>query len=145
MLVSYYLSLFVDRKRKAIKSRIDSVDTTQLTDEQEKLLQFDFIQYSNFEIMALFKVLFFKTNEDNIKSISGKKISYFEKNTIEKIEKGYEFISNFILDDLKKRKIRDSKIVNSVIFKSKEFYPLLKKTFEERLSNELVDLKEFKL
>lgn len=145
MLVSYYLGLFVDRKRKAIKSKIDLVDTTELTDEQEKLLQFDFIQYSNFEIMALFKILFFKINEDNIKSISGKKISYFEKNTIEKIEKGYVFISNFILDDLKKRKIKDSKIVNSVIFKSKEFYPVLKKTFEEKLSNEFANLNQFKL
>lgn len=145
MLVSYYLNLFVDRKRKATKTRIDSIDTMQLTKEEEKLLEFDFIQYSNFEIMALFKLLFFKANEDNIKSVSGKMISFFEKNTIEKIEKGYTFISNFILEDLKNRKKKDSKIVNSVIFKSKEYYPNLSKLFVDKLNSEKNRIKELKL
>lgn len=145
MLLSYYLNLLVDRKRKAIKVKIDAIDTTQLTKEKEKLLEFDFIQYSNFEIMALFKILFFKTNEDNIKSISGKIISYFEEDTIEKIEKGYTYISNFILEDLNTRKKKDSKIVNSVLFKNKEYYSTLRKSFIEKLNSETELIKELKL
>lgn len=146
MLVSYYLNLLVDRKRKATKKNIDAIDTTvELTKEQEKLLEYDFIQYANFEIMALFKLLFYKTNEENIKSINGKVISYFEKGTIEKIEKGYLFIIEFILKNINERKKLNSKIVNSVLFKNKEFYPSLSKSFITEMNNEEEKIKELKL
>ncbi|GAB2545628.1 AIPR family protein [Rufibacter soli] len=145
MLVSYHLNQLVDRKRKAIKSRISSIDTTKSTKEEKKLLEYDFIQYSNFEIMALFKVLFLKTNGDNVKSISGKVISYFEKGTIEKIEAGYVYISDFILSDLTNRRKLNSKIVNSVIFKSKDYYPELRGLFIEKINSENDVIKAFKL
>ena len=146
MLISYHLNLLVDRKRKAIKKQIDSIDTTNtLTKEEEELLEYDFVQYANFEIMALFKLLFFKTNEDNIKAINGKVITYFENNTIEKIDKGYLFIINFILENLIERKNTNSKIVNSVIFKSKDFYPSLSKSFIEKLNSNKVDISHLKL
>ncbi|ARV15369.1 AIPR family protein [Polaribacter sp. SA4-12] len=146
MLISYHLNLLVDRKRKAIKKEIDGIDTTvKLTSDQESTLEYDFIQYANFEIMALFKLLFYKTNEDNLKAINGKVISYFEKNTIEKIDKGYIFITKFILENLKERKKLNSKIVNSVIFKSKDFYPSMSKSFSEKLKIEKGIIVELKL
>jgi len=146
MLISYHLNLLVDRKRKAIKKQIDAIDTTEtLTKEQEKFLEYDFVQYANFEIMALYKLLFHKTNEDNTKAINGKVISYFEKNTIEKIDKGYLFIIEFILKNLKERKKLNSKIVNSVIFKSKDFYPTLSKSFLEKLNDQKVKISDLKL
>jgi hypothetical protein len=146
MLISYHLNLLVDRKRKAIKKEIDGIDTTvKLTSYQESTLEYDFIQYANFEIMALFKLLFYKTNEDNLKAINGKVISYFEKNTIEKIDKGYIFITKFILENLKERKKLNSKIVNSVIFKSKDFYPSMSESFLEILKIEKEIIVELKL
>lgn len=144
MLISYYFNLLVDRKRKSIKKKIDSIETTEnLTIDQETLLNYDFVQYSNFEIMALFKILYLKTNEDNTKAINGKLISYFENNTIDKIDKSYNIIIEFISDYLKVLKKSNTKIVNSVIFKNKEFYPSLKSSFSEKL-NEL-DLTEVRL
>jgi hypothetical protein len=95
--------------------------------------------------MALYKLLFHKTNEDNIKAINGKVISYFEKNTIEKIDKGYLFIIEFILTNLKERKKLNSKIVNSVIFKSKDFYPTLSKSFLEKLNDNKTNISDLKL
>lgn len=146
MLVAYYINLLVDRKRKAIKKEIDSIDTTKtLTKDQELILKYDFIQYANFEIMALFKLLFYITNEDNLKSINGKLISYFENDTIQKIEYGYNILINFILDDLKARKKLNSKIVNSVIFKNKEFYPSLSKSFIDKFKSDTKFIKELKL
>jgi hypothetical protein len=146
MLISYYLNLLVDRKRKTIKKEIDSIDTTKnLTKEQELLLEYDFVQYANFEILALFKLLFLKSNEDNLKGINGKVISYFDNDTIEKIEKGYTFIIDFIYSDLKDRKKLNSKIVNSVIFKNKDFYLSLSKMFIEKLEIEKGSISKFKL
>ena len=136
MHLSYQLNLLVDRKRKSFKSKINLIDTTKLSLEDEKLLEFDFIQYSNFEIIALFKILFYKVNEHNILSINGKSITYFEKGTTEIIEKCYSYITNFISNDLKDRKKMDSKIVNSVLFKSKEYYPSLKEKFINKLETE---------
>jgi len=142
MLLSYYLNLLVDRKRKATKAKIDAIDTSEkLTKGEKTLLEYDFIQYSNFEIMALFKILFYKTNESNIKGLNGIAISYFEKNTIDKIEKGYSYISDFILKDLNKRKSKNSKIVNSVLFKSKDFYPELKKSFVDKVNSDETKIK----
>lgn len=145
MILSYYLNLLVDRKRKSFKSKISEIDTTKLKEDDKKLLEFDFIQYSNFEIIALFKILFYKANELNQNSINGKAITYFEKNTLEIIEKCYGYISNFILYDLKKRKELDSKIVNSVIFKSKEYYPSLKDNFLKKMEAEKEILLKLKL
>ena len=136
MHLSYHLNLLVDRKRKSFKSKINLIDTTKLSPEDEKLLEYDFIQYSNFEIIALFKILFYKVNEHNTLSINGKSITYFEKGTTEIIEKCYDYITNFISNDLKDRKKIDSKIVNSVIFKSKEYYPSLKEKFINKLETE---------
>jgi len=90
-------------------------------------------EYANFEIMALFKVLFNETNKDNRKLITGKAISYFENDTIENIEKGYNLIVNFILKNLEQRRKIDIKIVNSVLFKSKDFYTSLRKDFIDYL------------
>jgi len=145
MILSYYLNLLVDRKRKSFKSKINAIDTTKLKEDDLKLLEFDFIQYSNFEIIALFKVLFYKANEHNQNSINGKVITYFEKNTLEIIDECYRYISNFILFDLKKRKELDSKIVNSVIFKSKEYYPSLRDNFFKKMETEKEFLLKLKL
>jgi hypothetical protein len=145
MILSYHLNLLVDRRRKAFKSIINDIDTTKLTVEEEKLLEYDFIQYSNFEIIALFKILFYKANEHNLNSINGKALSYFEKNTLDVIEKCYVFITNFILEDLKERKSKDSKIVNSVIFKSKEYYPSLRDIFLKKLEKDKNTLTKLKL
>ncbi|MDA8963515.1 AIPR family protein [bacterium] len=145
MLLSYYLNLLVDRKRKEFKSKIDAVDTNALKDGEAELLKFDFIQYANYEIMALFKTLFYNVNADNIKGVSGKAITYFEKDTIDRIENGYQFIIKFILSDLENRKKTDSKIVNSVLFKNKEFYPTLKKDFIEKLNSDKFNSKDYKL
>ena len=136
MYLSYHLNLLVDRKRKSFKSRINFIDTTKLGSEDLKLLEFDFIQYSNFEIIALFKILFYKVNENNTLSINGKSITYFEKGTTEIIEKCYSYITNFISNDLRERKKTDLKIVNSVLFKSKEYYPSLKEKFINKLETE---------
>ena len=96
MLVSYYLHLLIDRKRKWYKSRISDIDTSiDLSNEESELLKFDFIQYANFEILALFKVFLLKANSHNIKSINGKIIIYYDKDTFESVEKNYDFIVNF--------------------------------------------------
>nr|WP_298660067.1 AIPR family protein [uncultured Flavobacterium sp.] len=145
MHLSYHLNLLVDRKRKSFKSKINLIDTTKLSPEDEKLLEYDFIQYSNFEIIALFKILFYKVNEHNPLSINGKSITYFEKGTTEIIEKCYGYITNFISNDLKDRKKIDSKIVNSVIFKSKEYYPSLKEKFINKLETEKQAITTLKL
>ncbi len=150
MLVAYYLNLLVDRKRKAIKKKIDNIDTNNLTInnltiEDKELLEYDFIQYANFDIMALFKLLFYKTNEDNPKAINGKIISFFEKGTIERIENAYNFITSFILEYLKEIKRKDSKIVYSVLFKSKDFYPSLSKSFYDKMNSDSSFIKDIKL
>lgn len=132
MYVAYLLHLLIDRKRKAIKSIIDKIDTNNLKNNEQDYLKYDFIQYANFEILALFKILLLHTNE-NANSINGKLITYFENNTLDKVEKQYQYISDFILSDLEKRKKDDSKIVNSVLFKSKEYYKSLKKDSEHSL------------
>lgn len=133
MLVSYYLYLLIDRKRKTLKNKIDNINTTKLSIADEELLKFDFIQYSNFEILALFKVFFYYINSNNLKEINGKIISYFEKDTINIIEKTYDLIIEFIKESIIILKKTDSKIVNSVLFKSKEFYTKLKSEFEMKL------------
>lgn len=133
MIIAYYLNSFVEKKRKLFKSKINNINMTELKEDDKKLLEFDFIQYSNFEIIALFKILFYKANEHNQNSINGKVMTYFEKNTLNIIEKCYEYISNFILNDLKERKNLDYRIVNSVIFKSKDYYPSLKDNFMKKI------------
>jgi len=144
MLVSYYLYLLIDRRRKRFKKLIDQIDTTQeLTNDEKKLLNYDFIQYANFDILALFKILFEETNKDNTKSINGKIISYFEKDKIENIEKSYNYITDYLFNYIQEIKDLDTKIVNSVLFKSKDFYRKLKNRFENDL--EVIDLKEYKL
>jgi len=145
MLISYYLYLLIDRKRKAIKKQIDSIDTTQLTNKEEELLKYDFIQYANFELLALFKILFYNIHKSNLKEINGKIISYFEKGTIGTIGKSYEILKDYIKTDLLERKLKDSKIVNSVIFKSKEYYPSLKNKFEKELDENVAKYADLKL
>lgn len=145
MLLSYHLNLLTDRRRKSFKTKINLIDTNNLKPEEERLLEFDFIQYSNFEILALFKILLHKANEHNIASITGKSISYFEKGTVDVLEKCYAYITNFIADDLKERKAIDSKIVNSVLFKNKEYYPKLRNSFINKMESELETVQKLKL
>lgn len=146
MQVAYYLNLFIDKKRKEIKAQIDSIDTTEeLSKEDEKLLEFAFIQYANYEFMALFKILLYESNKENLKSINGKLISYFDSSNIKIIEANYDFIKVYILAHINKLKELDSKIVNSVIFKNKEFYVTLKNNFISHLAEQQKDLKNLKL
>ena len=72
-------------------------------------------------------------------------VHYFENNTIEKIENGYIYIANFIKEELIKRREIDSKIIDSVIFKSKDFYPSLKNAFNNKLNDEIDIVNEYKL
>lgn len=144
MLVSYYLYLLIDRKRKSFKKQIDQIDTTtELSKEDLKMLNFDFIQYANFDTLALFNVFFNIVNKDNVKSINGKLISFFEKGTIERIEKSYIYITEYLHTYIQEIKDLDAKIVNSVLFKSKDFYRKLRNQFEIDL--EKIDKKEYKL
>lgn len=144
MLVSYYLHLLIDRKRKCFKKIIDEIDTTkELSDKDSRLLDFDFIQYANFDILALFNIFFNIVNKDNIKSINGKLISYFEKGTIDKIEKAYLFTTEFLYEYVQDLKKLDAKIVNSVLFKNKDFYKKLRDSFEKYIQEN--DLKDYKL
>lgn len=144
MYVAYLLHLLIDRNRKKIKSIIDKIDTNNLKDGEEGYLKYDFVQYANFEVLALFKILLIHVNE-NTNSINGKLISYFDKETLEKIETQYKYILDFILSDLTQRKKEDSKIVNSVIFKSKDYYKSLKKSFEQNFEIEKNKVSKFKL
>lgn len=144
MLVSYYLYLLIDRKRKQFKKLIDQIDTTkELSEEDMRLLNFDFIQYANFDTLGLFNIFFSKVNKDNLKSINGKLISYFEKGTIERVEKAYLYITEYLFTYIQEIKKLDAKIVNSVLFKSKDFYRKLSNQFENDL--EKVDKNDYKL
>lgn len=137
MLISYYLYLLVDKKRKELKKDIDQIDTTKTISLQEKrMLKFDFIQYANFDILALFNIFFNRVNEDNQKGINGKLISYFEKEDIEKVEKAYLYIIDYLFKYVQELKRNDPKIVNSVLFKSKDFYKRLSNKFDQELCEE---------
>jgi len=132
MLVAYKLHLFIENKRKDFKNLISDIDTTRkLTRNQTQLLKFDFIQYSTFEILALFKLLLQKTNKDTASAVNKKLINFFEKDDLKLIESSYNFITDFILKDLEIRKKKNSKIVNSVLFKNREYYPSLSISFKD--------------
>lgn len=136
MLLSYHLNLLIDRNRKIYKVKISNIDTNNLSENENRLLKFDFIQYSNFEILALFKILLQYANKQNKASINGKSLSNFENSKLNIFEKYYEYITNFIADDLIERKSIDSKIVNSVLFKSIDYYSNLKASFKNKIEND---------
>jgi hypothetical protein len=144
MLISHSLLAFVDEERKRIKKEIATINTANnLTQEEKALLMYDFIQYSNFEVMALFKVLLFRVNEDNTKGLNGKVLNALSGNSASKLQQYYVYIIDFILSDLNERKSVDFKIVNSVLFKNKDYYSSLKEKFEEKIGNEKNHLKSY--
>jgi hypothetical protein len=144
LLISYYLHRFIDSKRKEFKRKIANIDTQNLKEGEDSLLKYIFIQYATFEIMALFKWLFLKVYEENVKSANNLIINQFEDGNYEMFNKCYDYISKFIFDDIQIKKNKDSKIVDSVLFKSKDYYPTIKNMFDEQLTLDSEMVKSFK-
>lgn len=142
LLIAYYLNSFINNHRNKMKAEIKNIDTNNMTKEEEVTLTYDFIQYSNFEILALFKVLLYILNEGNIKIANSILLSSFSSQKLEKVSLIYHYIREFVREDLLNRKSLDSKIVNSVLFKSKEYYPSLKHAFQAKLQQEKESLGE---
>lgn len=126
MLVSYYLLNYINKKRIDLNKKINNIDPDDVSNNDDLLLSFSFIQYANFDILSLFKVLIYTINKESKSSINGKLISRFNRDDTDKIQEYYEIIKSFIKEDIKNYNPND---VHSVLFKKKGYYSNLENRF----------------
>ena len=143
MYISYYLHSFIDTKRKEMKKQIDEIDASaELSKEDEALFQYSFVQYANFDILALFKTLFDQVYDNN-KEASEKLVNMFENSNTDKIITHYEFIREYLFKYLNTNSKIDRNTTYSVLFKNKSFYQDMKSDFLMCFPKQ--SLKEFEL
>ncbi|MEQ9278696.1 MAG: AIPR family protein [Balneola sp.] len=125
LLISRLLFQYVDSKRKEYSKKIKSLlprDGVYSSDQKE-LIAYNFIQYSTFEIVAIFKPLLERANgPSNSKQFQGKLISQLDENNRSILDKYYEIITDKIKLIIQKKKIEDLAFTDSVYFKNRKTY-----------------------
>lgn len=141
MLVSYYIFVYVEHKRKEVRKKISKIMeklSNERTEEEKKFfMEYNFLQYASFDIVALFKYLLYIVNKNNIKGINGKIIYDCEKNNHVKVSIYYGYIVN----RLSKYIENNEDLVLSVYFKKKSTYLELKNCLQIKP----YDIKEMQL
>ena len=127
MLVSHYLLNYINKERIDLNKKINNIDPNNVSENDDLLLSFSFVQYANFDILSLFKVLLHTINKEDKNSINGKLISRFNREDIDKITEPYMIIKNFIKKDIENY---NPNAVYSVLFKKKDYYSSLEHRFK---------------
>ena len=131
MLVSYYLYRFIESKREEWGKKLNKIrKIDNPSSEEVQMFDFDFLQYSSFDILALFKNIFLLTNENNINFINTKLISYFETGDTTKILPYYNILINILKDFISLKKNKEKILSLSRYFKSVEAFNEISKYVE---------------
>lgn len=137
LLFSRYLYLYIDKMRKRYNSEISLIEPDKdgnYTRAQKERLKFSFIQYSNFEILALFKLLINKINgEKNSANNTNFLVNKYESEDYDFIKKYYDVITKHLKKLIAQKDKKDIKFTYSVYFKNRASYSEIKKYVMENL------------
>jgi AIPR protein len=123
MLISYKLYELVEAKRKFYHNKIKEIEQKKeaenYTSEEASFMQYKFLQYTSFNILAVFRKVLLEVNSANVKGINGSLLTDIEKHNRIKVNMYYEFIKESI-KGIVINKEKSGKFNLLAYFKSKE-------------------------